>query len=475
MTAFMLSAPGRPLSRLASIENEGEESQDERQERKEGAGTPGEQRVTAQDLSDFMKNCVASRYRDVDVLDVVADVLGSLVIGSADAPLLVDIASSCTELSLLRPKLFTAIASRLLVLPLSVSEPSPPVSAPLSPNQAIRLIEAFSRQHIRHPDVLPRLLSSLSPSLSSLSPRLASRLFYALAGLGKTAAPAETLQVLLSRIGSGLKGTDGTSCEGNARDVEETGTQGQRPQMTLPDLAKAAHALLLLEMEVEQKPFLESLVTAMAPEIFERPVDFWSRTAAASLHKRLLLLRTALRHLHRDTIYNSLPPIVRQAFRRLHRIEIASPPRSPTYFVTRMSALLTRLRIAHFCYATRGPLVFDVLERDRPIVWQCNTVDRFYVNSAEKTTAVKLQERITQAMGLRVVNCEYWQWMKMKRKRTRLEYIRMQRYYTLKDRRQHDPDFEGWTLPLVHHMHRRNRLHYDYYFPNYTPLSRVEY
>lgn len=42
-------------------------------------------------------------------------------------------------------------------------------------------------------------------------------------------------------------------------------------------------------------------------------------------------------------------------------------------------------------------------------------------------------------------------------------------------RREHDEDFEGWTLPLVHHTHRKNKLHYEYYFPNYAPLSRIEY
>ncbi|KFH10558.1 RAP domain-containing protein [Toxoplasma gondii MAS] len=491
-----------PVHAARSEEDEGDEGGERRQNKQvDGAPDGDGERVTAQDLSEFMKNCVASRYRDVDVLDVVTDVLSALLIGSADLPLLVDIASSCIALSLLRPKLFTAIASRLLVLlpPAPASGSSPLDAAALSPRQAVRLVESFSQQRFRHPDVLPLLFLSLSPSLPFLSPRLACRLLHAVAGLGACAAPAETVQLLLSRVASGLGDCVGrpgceseTHCQtatGDHRMIQqpsdlpeseflEKQIQGQKlqPQSALADLTKATHALLLLEIELEQKPLLESLLTAMAPEIFDRPVEFWSSSPAGpSLHRRLLLIRTALRHLHRDTIYNSLPTMVRQAFRRLHRIEITSPPRSPTHFVTRMSALLTRLRIAHFCYAIRGPLVFDVLERDRPIVWQCNTADRFYVNSAEKTTAVKLQERITQAMGLKVGNCEYWQWMKMKRKRTRLEYIRMQRYYILKDRRQHDPDFEGWTLPLVHHMHRRNRLHYDYYFPNYTPLSRVEY
>ncbi|PFH36496.1 RAP domain-containing protein [Besnoitia besnoiti] len=445
---------------------------------REGQESHADDKVTATELAELMRNCVSSRFRDVDILDVLADVLGSLVIGSADVPLLVDIANSCAALALLRPRLFAAISSRLTaVLPPLSPSPSSVSSAcaNLSPADAVCLLEAFSRQRFRDSDLLSLLLRPLSPCLPSLSPRLACRLLHALAGLGSDAATAETTEALLARISAGvaLPGEEGKTKSG----LDKRAASGEPNEaLRLADLAKAVHALLLLEIELEQKPLLENLLAAMAPEIFERPVDFWARSPSAiSLHKRLLLLRTALRHLHRETIYNGLQPSVRQAFRRLQRAEIVSTPRAPTYFVTRMSALLTRLRIAHFCYATRGPLVFDVLERDRPLVWQCNTVDRFYVNSAEKTSAAKLQERITKAMGLRVVNCEYWQWMKMKRKRTRLEYIRMQRYYTLKDRRQHDPDFEGWTLPLVHHMHRRNRLHYDYYFPNYTPLSRVEY
>lgn len=395
----------------------------------------------------------------------------------------------------------------------------------LEPYQVVVLLEAFSHQKLRHTELLQLLESSCFDRLLLFSPRLCCRVLHALALLRRPPHPPVLFSALMQRIAAAnplaatLAAGDAAAAEkkgeavaGAAKEAPEAAAAREQAADTstaqeeaaagdckakekllsqkkknerqtesvaalrLADLAKIAHALFLLEAELQQRDLLLKVCCCMAPLILEHPPTFWRSCAAAvNLHQQLLLLHSALRYINRDRLYEQLQPNVRNAFRRLQRIELKRNPRPPTNFVVRMSELLTKLRIAHFCYATRGPLVFDVLERDRRLIWQCNTADRFYARSADKTTSVRLQERIAKGMGLRVASCEYWQWQKMKRRRTRLEYLRMQRYYALKDRRQFDEEFEGWMLPLVHHMHRRCRLHYPHYFPNYVPLSRVEY
>eukprot|EP00438_Fugacium_kawagutii_P016252 Skav226615 [mRNA] locus=scaffold2041:222073:223294:- [translate_table: standard] len=50
-----------------------------------------------------------------------------------------------------------------------------------------------------------------------------------------------------------------------------------------------------------------------------------------------------------------------------------------------------------------------------------------------------LQERIVKAMGYRVVQVPHWHWNKIRHRKQRIEYIRMSRYYALKDRREMVP------------------------------------
>ena len=42
-------------------------------------------------------------------------------------------------------------------------------------------------------------------------------------------------------------------------------------------------------------------------------------------------------------------------------------------------------------------------------------------------------------MGYRVVQVPYWQWNRIKHRKQRIEYIRMSRYYALKDLRELAP------------------------------------
>ncbi|PHJ21109.1 rap domain-containing protein [Cystoisospora suis] len=381
------------------------EINEERSDSEEDTG--GSWKVHVEDLTQLFQGCVAVGLRDFTLLDVLSDVLSPLLT-CADIAQLTDISQSCRALGVLRPLLFSFLASRLLTL--SQSSSSLP-SCRLLPSQAVLLLEGLSSQRYPHAELLPLLEDAWASSLSSLSPRLACRIVHALANLGRSPQQPERLELLFDRISAGLSINEQTEI----REKDEEEEANPSAHLRLTDLARVAHALFLWDIQKEQKPLLIRLLNVIATEIARRPDSFWSKSPSeASLHKRLLLVRSGLRHLHREEIYDELPGFVKNSLRRLHRLEIQRDPRPPTNFVTKMSALLTRLRIAHFCYATRGPLVFDIVERDRRLVWFCNSVDRFYVNSSEKTTSTRLKERLTRSLGLRVVNCEYWQWTKMK-------------------------------------------------------------
>ncbi|CEM21236.1 unnamed protein product [Vitrella brassicaformis CCMP3155] len=253
--------------------------------------------------------------------------------------------------------------------------------------------------------------------------------------------------------------------------------------LDLPQLSSYVMSLLLAEADVHDDPDvrakamhnMQTALERMCDGIFERESDRWASSKDdVLLHRRLLLIRSALRYLHRDT-YEQLPDRVRQALRRVHRIELPRKPTKKIAFVEKLSMALTKLRIAHHKYATRGPLTFDILERDRKLVWECATVDRFYLSTFDKIATARLNERLTKAMGYRVARTNHWQWGRMKAKRSRIEYARMARYYALRDRREFE-EYEGWTIPYLHYLHKKAKsVHHEGYFYNYIPMGHFKY
>ncbi|XP_026192434.1 uncharacterized protein LOC34622509 [Cyclospora cayetanensis] len=245
-------------------------------------------------------------------------------------------------------------------------------------------------------------------------------------------------------------------------------------------LGSAAEAALLLYhhpqcfQQERWMTLLLSCVERVAAFAAEQQEAFWIFPSNARLHRQLLLCRLALRTLSRHS-YEHLDVETRRALRQLQRVELTHTPRPPTVFVQKFSAILSKLRIAHQAYAMRGILCFDILERDRKLAWSCDGADRFYVHTNSKTATVRLHEKITRGLGIRMAHCAYWQWNKMKARRTRIEFVRMSRYYALQDRRETDLTFEGWLLPHVHHVHKQNNIEAFCHFPNNQPLGHAVY
>jgi len=206
--------------------------------------------------------------------------------------------------------------------------------------------------------------------------------------------------------------------------------------MGAAQLSQICHCILLSGRSGERLEDISKMLVAAAKEIEKFDNGFWASSDGRSLHQRLLLIRSALRYLHRNA-YEELPEAVKGALKKVHRMEPPlREPRPTINFVRKLSNILTKLRVAHMCNAERGPFVLDVVERDRKLVYECNHFDKFYTGTTEKIASACLQERIVKAMGYRVVQIPHWQWNRVMHKKHRTEYVRMSRYYAIKDRRE---------------------------------------
>ncbi|GBE59662.1 hypothetical protein, conserved [Babesia ovata] len=106
-----------------------------------------------------------------------------------------------------------------------------------------------------------------------------------------------------------------------------------------------------------------------------------------------------------------------------------------TKFVEKVSEHLTKLRIRHETGIYANGVLLDIMEKDRNVVWLCNSYHRFYAASFDPTAESKAMERLIRAFGFKTCPINYYQWGRLKAKRTRFAYLRMARYYALHDQR----------------------------------------
>jgi len=204
-------------------------------------------------------------------------------------------------------------------------------------------------------------------------------------------------------------------------------------------LTELCYVLFLARRVDEERglPLVKQLLEKASPDLLKRSDAAIAEQPA--LHRRLLLLRSAMRYLHREA-YKDLTNDVQHIFRKVRRMEPPKKELRPVVSFTRkLSNVLTKLKIGHLVKVDRGPFTLDIVERDRKLVYECNHFDRFYTHSIEKVAAMCLQERIVKAMGYKVVQVPHWQWNRIQHRRQRMEYIRMSRYYAVKDRRELAP------------------------------------
>lgn len=251
--------------------------------------------------------------------------------------------------------------------------------------------------------------------------------------------PAEALSLLHSLAFLRL----GSEFGGQWAALEAQATSQGLEKLGVGPLTELCYILVLARQADFRQEDLGRMLEVLAGQVLSADDALWTSGGGPALHNRLLLLRNVMRYLYRDT-YRELSDDVGKAFRRVHRMEPERKSLKPTVnFTRKLSDMLRKMKIAHLVNAESGPFILDAVERDRKLVYECNHFDRFYAGTTEKIATMCLQERVVKAMGYRIVQIPHWQWNKIKHRKQRSEYLRMSRYYAIKDSRELSPRDEA--------------------------------
>lgn len=404
-----------------------------------------------------------------------------------DVPGLLLMLSVLSRTGILHTPLTMAVANKLLN---RLSFPSV-VAFRRTPDQQLRWLDiaggilyGLRCQRLRHPELLRLLQSELSALLRDMPyNHLCNRdikclsdscgsIFFSLSHLDFV-RPESELMPLLNETLRGLAALNAVS---------------------IYTYALWANAILLAHLErfPVYRETLDTISVRITPLLSSMPLHVFTdreyctdngsasppkhRRTGRQLHERLLRLIYTYRYLL-PTAFEQLPEDTRDAFQRIQQLEIVRTQHPRSRMRQRMQRLLRQLRIAHHALLQRGPLLLDIVERDRALVWCCSSWKDYYVNTRERTALYRANERLLLAMGYNVAHVAHWQWGRLKAKRSRLELLRMARYYALRDRREFNPNFEGWLLPYTHLTARKAYAVQarGAYFPLFKPLGHTIY
>lgn len=367
------------------------------------------EQCSPEDLLLTAEACSSRRLRDCLLLSALATRLAP-ELAQASPGMLRRTGSAFATLGVLHPPLFQGIARAWLQTWKDLT------AEPTSVVHLTEVARCFAAQRMRH----EQLFHALAVRLTA-------------AGGAAAASPAEALSLLHShaflRLGVELGEKQWAELEAKAKSAGFA-------KMGFAPLAELCYVLVLSRRADARQEDVCEMLNALAPSVLKATDEFWVTDEGSALHMRLLLLRSAMRYLYKDA-YKTLPGEVVQAFRKVHRMELPRKTLKPAVaFVRKLSENLGKMKIGHIVNAEYGPFVFDVVERDRKIVYECLHFNRFYTESVDKIETMCLQERVAKAMGYRVIQVPHWQWNKIKHRKQRAEYLRMARYYAIKDSRE---------------------------------------
>mmetsp|Transcript_86349 Transcript_86349/g.219948 ORF Transcript_86349/g.219948 Transcript_86349/m.219948 type:complete len:513 (-) Transcript_86349:77-1615(-) len=354
--------------------------------------------------------CASRRFRDFVLLGALATRLAPEM-QKASPDVLRRTGTAFASLGVLNAPLFQALAGAWLETWAAGGE---------VPKMALlaEVARSFSSQRMRHELFFDRLAAHLATNGA------------------KAATPAEALSILHSHASLRLGTELGDDLWG---ELEAQASSEGLANMGVGPLSDLCYVLVLSRRaDTRQEELCEMLEVLVGPVLGAKE-EFWASGAGYALHNRMLLLRSVTRYLYKES-YRALPDKVVHAFRKVHRMELPRKIAKPTVSFTRkLSEVLRKMKVGHIVNAESGPFVFDLVERDRKIVYECLHFDRFYAGTVDKVETMCLQERVVKAMGYRVIQVPHWQWNKIKHRRQRSEYLRMSRYYAIKDSRELSP------------------------------------
>lgn len=188
-----------------------------------------------------------------------------------------------------------------------------------------------------------------------------------------------------------------------------------------------------------------------------------------SKDKRKIILLTAFLKCLSEPLYNTMGDEHISTLKKVISSESGYKKFGTTKFVEKVSEHLTKLRIRHETNVYANGVLLDIVEKTRNVVWLCNSYHRFYATSFDLTAESRALDRLIRAFGFKTCAINYYQWGRLKAKRTRYAYIRMARYYASNDHRQYDHKYAGWSLPYVWwNVSRQDQMHISNYI-KYEP------
>ncbi|XP_954374.1 uncharacterized protein TA21070 [Theileria annulata] len=200
------------------------------------------------------------------------------------------------------------------------------------------------------------------------------------------------------------------------------------PNLNFESLITVAYSNLLLET-----PTVNDLQIVLSALSRISRLGNYENLSLNSLRTFTVVL-SYIKCLHKD-LYNSLPETDKAKLMEILLKYNETKRFKSSIFTDKVSEHLRRMRIRCETNVYKNGVLLDILESDQNLVWLCNSYHRFYATTFNMTANSKLLTKLIKAFGYKVSVINYYQWGRMKCKRTRFAFLRMARYYTLKDRR----------------------------------------
>eukprot|EP00371_Babesia_bovis_P001837 XP_001610484.1 hypothetical protein [Babesia bovis T2Bo] len=224
-----------------------------------------------------------------------------------------------------------------------------------------------------------------------------------------------------------------------------------------------------LEFEVDDTLNIRDIIEIGYSKLIQQDPGNDSFWLMKDLLERKLTVLIAQLKCSAEPCYNSIRKDHIETLESIIGSDIGYKKFKTTTFINKVAQHLEKLRIRFETNVYYNGILLDIMEKDRNLVWLCNSYHRFYAGTFDLTAERRTLDRLLKAFGFKTCHVNFYQWGRLKAKRTRFAYIRMARYYALYDNREYDHRYAGWSLPYVWwNTSRQDQMHVSNYI-KYEP------
>nr|BAN64657.1 hypothetical protein [Babesia bovis] len=312
------------------------------------------------------------------------------------------------------------------------------------------LLRTYAIQHYRDHSFVSHLVSKVASNVNTLGVSTAVSIYSSLSILDLL--DEELALSLESRFGNRRKSGERLEFE-----VDDT--------LNIRDIIEIGYSKL-----IQQDPGNDSFW--LMKDLLERIAALWDAsidTTLQSQYIRKLTVLIAQLKCSAEPCYNSIRKDHIETLESIIGSDIGYKKFKTTTLINKVAQHLEKLRIRFETNVYYNGILLDIMEKDRNLVWLCNSYHRFYAGTFDLTAERRTLDRLLKAFGFKTCHVNFYQWGRLKAKRTRFAYIRMARYYALYDNREYDHRYAGWSLPYVWwNTSRQDQMHVSNYI-KYEP------